>query len=384
VSRYSKAWIQNGPESLSFVDLPIPESIPDGYALGRVEANGICGSDYEQYRGTFDDTGLVVYPYIIGHEPLLRIEQITPAARTLWGVDEGDRVVIYPFFGCKVCRYCSSARPFLCETPGVIINGYMPVERGLWGALSEYMMIGPDSIVYKIPEHITTEDAVMYNPLCAGFDWAVERGGVGLGDDVLILGAGQRGLACIVACREAGANRIVITGLPADEDKLKIASALGATDIVITNPEDPRSVIDQIGASVVDVAVDVVPVATRPVVDAIEAVRRGGTVVLGGIKGMRAIPDLISDTILLKGIDIRGAHGFSARSHKRAVEAVLSGKYDFSDWHTHTLPLERADEAIKILGGEIWTGRTPIHITVTGSVSQGYGSGGSGSIEDGA
>jgi hypothetical protein len=46
---------------------------------------------------------------------------------------------------------------------------------------------------------------------------------------------------------------------------------------------------------------------------------------------------------------------------------ILSGRYDFSDWHTHTLPLDDAEDAIRILGGEIQTGRRPIHVSVMGS-----------------
>lgn len=366
MSQTCKAWIQHGPRNLEFVDLPVPDTIADGDALARVEASGICGSDYEQYRGTFDDTGIMTYPYVIGHEPLLRLERLTPAAKKLWGVEEGDRVIVYPL-RCKVCRHCVGGRPALCESPDVIRRGYMHVDRGLWGSMAEYMMIGADSVIHKVPESLSSEDALLYNPLSAGFDWTVNRGGVGVGDDVLVLGAGQRGLACVVAAREAGANRIIVSGLEADRDKLEIAKGLGATDIVVTDPNDPASLIDQIGTNVVDVAVEVVPVATRPVLDAIEAVRRGGTVVIGGIKGMRTIPDFVSDKIVFKGLDIKGALGFTAKSQKQAIDAVFSGRYDFAPWHTHTFPLNKADEAIRVLGGEIETGRAPIHITVLGT-----------------
>lgn len=364
MTRSARAWVQHGPRSLTLESLPIPEHLEEGYALARVEASGICGSDYEQYSGDFDSTGVVAYPCVIGHEPVVRIERITPAARRKWGVDVDDRVVFYPL-RCNICRNCLSGLPNLCSSKDVIRPGYMHVDDGLWGSMAEYMLISANSVVQRIPDSISAEDAVMYNPLSGGFDWALTRGGVSVGDDVLIIGAGQRGLACVIACREAGANRVIISGLPSDAAKLELAQVLGASDIVVVDPADPHSLIDQIGASVVDVAIDVVPVATRPVVDAIDAVRSGGTVVLSGIKGMRAIPDFVSDKIIFKGLDVRGARAYSPRSQKLAVDAIASGRYDFTDWHTHILPLERGEEAIQILGGEIDTGRTAIHVTVT-------------------
>ncbi len=54
--------------------------------------------------------------------------------------------------------------------------------------------------------------AVMFNPLGAGFRWAVEMPNTRPGDTVVILGPGQRGLACVIACREVGAGTIIVTG----------------------------------------------------------------------------------------------------------------------------------------------------------------------------
>jgi len=366
MSRTCKAWVQTGPRALSFEDVPVPDTLADGFALARVEASGLCGSDYEQYRGTLDQTGRLHYPLILGHEPLLRIDRLTPGARDQFNVTEGDRVIVYPL-ACKVCRYCVSGQRMLCER----YRGNRTLADGLWGSLAEYMMIGRDSVVHKVPESVSAQDALLYNPLSGAFEWAIARGRVGVGDDVLILGAGQRGLACVVVCRQAGANRIIVTGLPSDEEKLRIAARLGATDTVVVDPGDPNSLIGQIGSQVVDIAIDVVPVAGQPVLDAIEAVRRGGTVVLSGIKGMRQLPGFVSDKLIFKSLDVLGAFGYSATSQRKAIETVLSGRYDFSEWHTHLLPLDRAEEAIRILGGELLTGRAPVHVTVTGTSSNG-------------
>jgi threonine dehydrogenase-like Zn-dependent dehydrogenase len=363
-TRTTRAWVQRAARSLSIEELPLPDGLNDGDATARVEASGICGTDYEQYLGLMDHTGRVTYPLIIGHEPVVRIEELTPAAKARWNVEVGDRVAVEPHVGCGVCAQCARGLQILC--PRKLGYGFVPLSRspGLWGSLAEHMLLTGNTVLHKMPDDLSVEDALLFNPLAAGFDWAVRRGGVGIGDDVLILGAGQRGLAAVIACVRAGANRVILSGLESDQKKLDLAERLGATDIVVVDPNEPSSLIDQIGSRVVDVAVEVVPVATQPIWDAIEAVRVGGKVVLGGIKGMKEIPNFVSDVILFKSLTIIGALSVSSMGYRQAIDVLLEGQIDFSEWHTHTLPFDRAEEGIRILGGEIDTGTPPLHITV--------------------
>lgn len=362
--RTTEAWVQRGARALSPEVLPLPSRLLPGSAIAEVEANGICGSDYEQYVGHFDGTGIMTYPLVIGHEPVVRITEITPEAAERWQVGEGDRVAVEPHAGCGVCAYCMSGRQVLC--PRKIQYGYVSLDvgHGLWGGLAREMVLEGNTVLHKLPEDLPVEDALMFNPLSAGFEWGVLKGGIGIGDDVLIIGAGQRGLACVIAASMAGAGRIIISGLEADREKLELARALGATDTVVTDPSVPTSLIDQIGTKVADKVIDVVPAATRPVVDAIQAVRVGGRVVLGGLKGGREVPGFVSDDLVLKSIQVVGALGVSSRGYQLAIKAILSGRYDFAPWHTHTVGFAEAEDGIKILGGEIKTGVAPIHVSV--------------------
>ena len=64
-------------------------------ALLRIEACGICGSDYEQYDGAQPPhEDYTSFPVVPGHEPLGRIEEIGARAKQRWGVTEGDRVAV--------------------------------------------------------------------------------------------------------------------------------------------------------------------------------------------------------------------------------------------------------------------------------------------------
>ena len=67
----SLAMVQTGPRKIERMDLPVPD-ITDYTALLRIEACGICGSDYEQYEGVLN----MPMPVVPGHEPLGVIEAI--------------------------------------------------------------------------------------------------------------------------------------------------------------------------------------------------------------------------------------------------------------------------------------------------------------------
>src|SRR4029077_11555523 len=120
--------------------------------------------------------------------------------------------------------------------------GYVPLAHppGLWGGYADYMYLDPCSIVHRVRKDITAALAVMFNPLGAGFRWAVEIPRTGPGDRVLILGPGQRGLASVIAARAAGADTIIVTGLSRDAPKLALAREFGADHVIDIEAEDAR------------------------------------------------------------------------------------------------------------------------------------------------
>jgi hypothetical protein len=99
-------------------EFPRP-SIGADDALLRIEACGICGSDYEQYEGAAPSTeDYTQFPVIPGHEPLGVIEEIGARARERWGVAEGDRVAVRSGYGCGRCAACARFDTRACRTRG--------------------------------------------------------------------------------------------------------------------------------------------------------------------------------------------------------------------------------------------------------------------------
>ena len=352
----ARAMVQTAPRTLEERELPIPAIGPDDGLL-RVEACGICGSDYEQFSGALR----VPLPVIPGHEPLGIIERVGERAARRWGVEVGDRVAVEPMLGCGACPRCLGGRYHLCRSRR--IYSYIPLHEppGLWGAYAEYLYLDPASILHKVDPALPPQIAVMFNPLGAGFRWAVEIPGTRPGDTVVILGPGQRGLASVIACREAGAGTIIVTGLQADARKLALAAELGADFTIDVENEDPKERIRELtegrGA---DVVVDVSAYATQPVAGALDYVAPGGTIVLAGVKGFQAIPDFISDKIVMKEISVRGAMGVTYHAYASAIRLIESGRVPLEKMHTHDFPLREAETAIRTLAREI-PGEEAIH-----------------------
>jgi threonine dehydrogenase-like Zn-dependent dehydrogenase len=347
--RTTLAMVQTAPRRLEPRELPVPE-IDDDTALLRVEACGICGSDYEQYEGVLR-TPLPVIP---GHEPLGVIEAIGDGAARRWGVDAGDRVAVETMLSCRFCEPCLGGRYHLCRKRR--IYSYIPLSEppGLWGAYSQYLFLDANSIVHRMDSALPPETAVMFNPLGAGFRWAVEMPKTGPGDTVVILGPGQRGLASVLACREAGASKIIVTGLAADAKKLALAAAFGAHHTVdVENDDAKRRIQDLTGGEGARVVVDVSSYSTAPVAEALDYVAPGGTIVLAGVKGWKPIPEFISDKIVLKEIELRGAIGVTSSGYRRAIELIESRRHPIERMHTHDFPLRDAELAIRTLARQV-------------------------------
>lgn len=352
----ARAMVLTGIRELELQSFPIPEPGPDDGLL-RMEVCGICGSDYEQFNGHF----LARYPVIPGHEPVGRIAALGDRARERWSVEVGDLVSVEPGVRCGRCRQCLEGRQ--CSDGAGI--GYTLTDRapGLWGGYAEYLYLHRSTVMHRMPNDMPPRLAALYNPLGAGFAWAVNTPNLQVGQSVVVLGAGQRGICSIIAARAAGAGTIIATGLARDEHKLALAREFGA-DITLVADADPvvERVLETTDGHGADVVIDVTPYATDPVSDAMKMARRGGTVVLAGLKGGRRVPDFDSDDIVMRHLTVRGVFGVDHESFVQAIETIRSGRFPLERLHTHAFALEDAATAIDTLAGE--TGDPAVNVTI--------------------
>jgi threonine dehydrogenase-like Zn-dependent dehydrogenase len=368
VAGTARAVLQRAPRHLDLVELPLPDTGPDD-ALLSVEACGICGTDVEEYSGALLDTIGPASPFVPGHEPVGRIAAIGARAARRWRLAEGDRVVVEPALPCGACRECRTGRYTLCAgwDHYPMSYGFVPakIPPALWGGFADSMYLHPNSVVHRVSDAVDPRAAATFNALAAGVEWAVDVPGTRAGDCVVVLGAGQRGLACVLAARAAGADPVIVTGLASDRHRLDLALELGATAVVDASGGGvSEKVLELTGGEPADVVVDVASRDPATVLDAMRIVRRGGTVVLAGLKGGRPVDGWISDDVVLKGLRVQGVRAVGHTAFRRAVALIEAGTLPLHRLVTHTFALPDAAEAIETLAGNR-PGTAPVSVVIT-------------------
>jgi threonine dehydrogenase-like Zn-dependent dehydrogenase len=225
------------------------------------------------------------------------------------------------------------------------------------------MYLSPLSVVKKTGERTSAEVAVMFNPLAAGLSWAASIPKTTAADRVVILGAGQRGLCCVIAAKEAGARQVVITGLARDAGKLALAQELGADVAINVEAGDVVAQVREATGGGAEVVVDTTPYAPQSLLHAIAIAVRKGRIVVAGLKGQRLTRELSADDLIYKELTLRGVLSMPVEETFRAVDIIASGRYPFDRLHTKSFPIEQAEEAIHALAGEV-PGVNPIHLAI--------------------
>ncbi len=332
--------------------------------LLRVEATGICGSDWSQYRGELQAWG-VKFPIIPGHEVLGHIEEIGEEAAKRWRVNKEDRVIVEAKIPCGRCAECLAGSYINCDVHisyGLYLSTTVPPS--LWGGYGQYMFLHPNSMVHKISPHVPAEQAVLFMAIGNGIRWASQVPGTQIGDTVVIHGPGQHGLGCVIGAKEAGASCIIVAGLTADAKRLALAKELGADFTIDVQKEDLIETVRAItNGRMVNVAIDVSEGATEPVTASVDLVRKRGTIVLAGLKHSKPVNGLISDRIIMKQLTIKGVYTHDFRAVEPAIHLIESGKYPFHKMCSHKFPLDQAEIALKTVGRQM-SGEDPIHVTI--------------------
>jgi alcohol dehydrogenase len=365
LSKLAHAAVLTRPRSFEYRDFAIPSIGSDDGVL-RVEAAGLCGTDYEQFSGHLQGTPWDVRPIIPGHEIQGWIDRIGPEAASRWRVKEGDRVVVEASIPCGKCFQCQRGRAVLCQANqgyGLRISSTRPPH--LWGAYATHLYLHPQANVHRAPDDLPREVLSLFNPMSNAVRWAHERGGVGIGDAVVICGPGQRGLLSIVVARAVGASLVIVTGTSSDAKRLEVARELGADATIVVDDEDPVArVHDLTGGRGADVVLDVSAGAVEPIVQAVEMVRPGGTIVLAGLKSQRKASELVPDRIVIKEISVLGALSSSWTSVEHALALLQRHRAALARLCTHAYGIDQAETAERVLGREIVDGHDAVHVHI--------------------
>jgi threonine dehydrogenase-like Zn-dependent dehydrogenase len=328
----------------------LPEIEADAGLL-KIEAAGICGSDWRSYRQS-------KIPRIMGHENIGRVAKLGSLATRNWQLKEGDRIALEEYLPCGQCSYCRSGDFRLCaqtERRGaantVLRYGSSPIglPPALWGGYSEFMFMHPHAVIHRVKENVPANHLAMSIPVSNGVQWTLFEAGLRMGQSILIQGPGQQGIAAVMAARHLGAKCIIVSGLRRDAGRLAVARKFGAHVTVDVENEDlVRRVRDVTGGEGVDAVLDVAGGPTT-LADGLKCVRKSGTVVFayGG-----TIANFPATEMNAKRVTLKAARGHNYQAVEMAIEMISSGDYPIELMATHQFALDEVDLGIRSIGGE--------------------------------
>jgi L-iditol 2-dehydrogenase len=218
----------------------------------------------------------------MGHEASGIIAKVGEQV-SAWQV--GERVTFDSTVYCGECYYCQQEQINLCDNRRVL--GVSCDEYRQHGAFAEYVAV-PQRILYRLPDTVSFTHGAMTEPVSIAVH-AVSLATITPHSTVLVVGSGMIGLLLIQVLQVKGCGRVIAVDL--NPYRLERALALGTNVALRADRDDVVSEVQKLTAGRgVDVAFEVVGV-TPTIKTAVQAVKKGGTIVLvGNLAPMVEIP----------------------------------------------------------------------------------------------
>jgi alcohol dehydrogenase, propanol-preferring len=266
-------------QPLIIEDRPVPEPGP-GQVVVRMEASGLCHTDIHAARGDWPVKPTV--PFVPGHEG---VGIVTAVGEGVTSPARGTRVAV-PWLGdaCGTCRYCLTGWETLCQAQQN--TGY-----SVDGCYAEYFL-AEAAFATPVPAGV---DPLAAAPLtCAGVTTykAVKVGNVRPGNLVLVSGIGGLGHLAVQYAKIFGGT---VAAVDITDEKLQLATELGADIVIDARANDPAEVLRRHGGA--DVAIGLA-VDDRSFATAYAGLRRGGRLVLVALPASGSLSIPVFDTVL--------------------------------------------------------------------------------------
>jgi threonine dehydrogenase-like Zn-dependent dehydrogenase len=311
-----KAILLDGKKNVEVIEKSVPDLL-EGYALIKVMAAGICGTDIEMLY--HNPVPSVITP---GHEVSGIIEKVNHCKT----FKAGDRVFLNCHITCNTCEYCLAGDYIFCEELSVI--GF-----DVDGGMAEYIAV-PETILRRLPDDLTFEQGVLITDALGTPYHAVKKAEIKKGEIVCISGTGPLGILCILSAVHFGA---IVIAIDIVEERLKMAERFGATYLVngmsnikerineITNGKGVDKVIDCSGSAIA-------------ILNDIGILKNRGVMIQVGVCN-KITMDLF-ETLIVKEIEIKGSRNFNdfeipemidlIRNTER-IDELISHRFLFSE-----------------------------------------------------
>lgn len=319
-----------------------PKLEPGG-ALLRIEACGICGTDARTF---FNGDPRAPVPWVLGHEPVGVLEEVGPEASLPAGVTKGSRVFLGSILTCGQCAWCVDGFQNLCEHH--LLYGYDPFP----GAYAEWAAVPPIATknLIPLPGDLPSDLATVADPFACALN-GVEVLDVGLGDTVVILGAGPIGCWQAVMCRDRGAGRVYLSDVSADRLEIALGVVGRFVDDAWVAGEDNGvgEVMTRTGGRGAE-RISVAAPAKAAQQAALEmAAKRARVVYFAGLPKHDPVSPLDMNQLHYKELAILGAYGATHRQYRITMDYLDRRRDDLAGVVTHRFPLERIAEAFETI-----------------------------------
>jgi alcohol dehydrogenase len=313
---------------LTIQNLPDPIPANDGVVI-RVEANGICRSDWHGWQGHDPD---ITLPHVPGHELAGVVEEI---GKNVQSWRPGDRITLPFCCGCGDCPQCRAEDHHICDH-------YFQPGFTAWGSFARYVAIRyADTNLVRLPHELDFVTAASLGcRFITAFRAIVDQGKVAAEEWVVIHGCGGVGLSAVMIAHALGARVIGIDIGPA---KLALAQSVGATEVLdATNTEDLVEVIRDLTGGGAHVSVDALG-SRQTCRDSILGLRKRGRHVQVGlmVAGDSDAP-LPMGQVLSRELEIVGSHGMQAHRYGELLEMIRVGRLDPRKLIGKTVSLEES------------------------------------------
>jgi S-(hydroxymethyl)glutathione dehydrogenase/alcohol dehydrogenase len=315
--------------------------------LIRTAAAGLCHTDLHFIEGLNPHP----LPVVLGHESAGIVEQVGSAVTY---VKPGDHVVTCLSVFCGTCDYCTTGRTVLCSDTSVRmppgqsnrLSWSRPEKLNQFFNLSSFaeQMLVHENAVVKIRSDMPLNLAALIGcGVLTGVCAVTNTAKVAPGENVVVIGCGGVGMAAINGAALAGAGRII--AVDSSPEKLKLATELGATDIVNPRDGDVVQLVRELTGGVVHHSFEAVG-RKETTEQAFAMLAPGGTATILGM-----LP--FGQKIELHGFDFlreRKIQGSSMGSNHfridipRLIEFYLRGKLHLDRWISGRLKLVDINE----------------------------------------
>lgn len=326
-----KAAFVKGPSQVEIrtIEKPVGGS---GDILVKMQACGVCGSDLEKIYGQYTQPSMK-----LGHEPS---GIITEVGKSVINFKKGDRVFVHHHVPCYSCHYCLHGNETMCKK-------YSETNLLPCGLAEEFVVpewnVSHGGVI-KIPDSMTFEEAAMIEPLaCCIRSWNKIQ--VTKGDSVAIFGMGPTGMMHVMLSKVYGLSDIFCFDI--NDFRLNFGKKFGVTDAI--KSDDPEA-YNKILSKTQNRGVDVAIVATGnldAVTQAIEFVRKGGTIVLFGIPTKDAKLSVDMSKVYSKEITITPSYAASDSDTLDALKLIQEGKTNVKIMITHKFDLVDSRNALE-------------------------------------